>query len=121
VDAGRTLYVVSFDIDGTMAFGDPPGRLGIDIARAVAAAGHVIGSASDRVRTDQERLWAAHDLAVSFVGGKHHLPEVRERFPAAGYLHIGDTDIDRHFAVRASFEFIHVDDEGLLPFLDRLL
>ncbi len=102
--------VVSFDIDGTMVFGHPPGPIEVGFVRAVLAAGHVVGSASDRTVADQSALWAAHALEVAFVGGKHHLHEVRDRFPAARYVHLGDTDVDAHYARLAGFEFIGVTD-----------
>jgi len=99
------LTVVSFDIDGTMEFGAPPGPIPVALAKAMAQLGHVIGSGSDRTRSDQASLWEAHGVDVHFVGGKHHLHEVRERFRADRYIHIGDTDVDRHFALAADFEF----------------
>jgi hypothetical protein len=102
--------LVSFDIDGTMEFGHPPGPITVDVVRSVGAAGHVIGSASDRTRSDQESLWAVHGVEVAFVGGKHHLPAVRDRFPDEAHLHIGDTHVDEHFARLAGFEFVWVDD-----------
>lgn len=103
------MIVVSFDIDGTMCFGDPSGPVGIDLPRRVAALGHVIGSASDRTRLEQQTLWDRHGVEVAFVGGKHHLGEVRTRFPAERYVHIGDTEVDEHFARAAGFEFYFVD------------
>jgi hypothetical protein len=109
------LLVVSVDIDGTLEGGDPPGPVAIDTVRAVAGAGHVVGSASDRPRADQGAVWARHGVDVAFTRGKHHLPGVRQRFAAARYLHIGDTDIDEHFARLARFEFLHCEDvPGLL-------
>ena len=102
--------LVSFDIDGTMTFGDPPGPITAELVRSVSAAGHVIGSASDRTRSDQAALWALHDIDVAFVGGKHHLADVRERFPVERHLHIGDTHVDEHFARLAGFEFVWMDD-----------
>jgi hypothetical protein len=102
--------LVSFDIDGTMEFGHPPGPITVELVRSVGAAGHVIGSASDRTRSDQSSLWEVHGVAVAFVGGKHHLVEVRERFPAVRHLHIGDTHVDEHFARLAGFEFVWMDD-----------
>lgn len=100
--------VVSFDIDGTMTFGDPAGPVGIELVREVAALGHVVGSASDRTRAEQSALWSRHGIDVSFVGGKHHLAEVRRQFPADRYVHIGDTVVDEHFALGAGFEFFDV-------------
>ena len=104
------IAVVSFDIDGTMQFGNPPGPIAVDLARSLAQLGHVVGSASDRTRSDQSALWDQHGLEVSFVGGKHHLHEVRTRFAADHYVHIGDTDVDEHYARLAGFEFIWVTD-----------
>lgn len=106
--------LVSFDIDGTMEFGHPPGPITVDVVRSVGAAGHTIGSASDRTRSDQESLWARHDVDVAFIGGKHHLAEVRDRFPSTRYIHIGDTHVDEHFARLAGFEFFKMDDADVL-------
>ena len=102
--------VVSFDIDGTMEFGAPPGPVTVEFVRAVADAGHVVGSASDRTRTDQRELWSDAGIDVAFVGGKHHLHEVRDRFPADRHVHIGDTHVDEHYAQLAGFDFVWVDD-----------
>jgi hypothetical protein len=106
--------VVSFDIDGTMEFGHPPGPVSVEFVRALADDGHVVGSASDRTRGDQTSLWELHGVAVAFVGGKHHLDDVRERFPAERHVHIGDTDVDAHFARLAGFEFLHADQLSAL-------
>ena len=104
------LVVVSFDIDGTLWAGDPPGPIPLHIVQVVAARGCVIGSASDRPRSNQQELWDRHGVEVHFVGGKHHLPEVRQRFEADRYVHIGDTVVDEHFALAAGFEYVSVDD-----------
>jgi len=47
---------------------------------------------------------------MAFVGGKHHLHEVRSRHDALRYVHVGDTHVDEHFAGLAGFEFVTVDD-----------
>jgi hypothetical protein len=43
---------------------------------------------------------------------KHRLADVRARFAAAAYYHIGDTEIDERFAREAGFHFLraHADD-----------
>jgi hypothetical protein len=103
-------YVVSFDIDGTMEFGDPPGPITVDLVRRVAELGHVVGSASDRTRGNQTASWELHGVDVAFVGGKHHLHEVREAIVADRYLHIGDTSVDDYYARLAGFDFVFVEE-----------
>jgi hypothetical protein len=105
------VALISFDIDGTMEFGHPPGPVTVEFVRALAVDGHLIGSASDRTRSDQSGLWEAHGIEVAFVGGKHHLHEVRARFPDfERHVHIGDTHVDEHYARLAGFEFCPLDE-----------
>jgi hypothetical protein len=106
--AGRTL--VSFDIDGTLEMGDPPGPLGADFVRRAQQRGSVIGSCSDRTLREQSQMWALAGIVPDFVSLKHHLEKVREEFSCARYVHIGDTQVDAHYAKRADFEFIFVLD-----------
>ena len=40
--------LISFDIDGTLEVGDPPGPLTMDMVRIVQDKGFLIGSCSDR-------------------------------------------------------------------------
>jgi hypothetical protein len=102
--------VISFDIDGTLEAGDPPGPITMDFAVMVASAGHIIGSASDRTLRGQSDLWTSHNITPSFVTHKHHLDQVARQYPGARLVHIGDTDIDGHFARLAGFEFYPVKD-----------
>jgi hypothetical protein len=108
--ADDAIVVVSFDIDGTMEFGDPPGPIPAAVARELAARDVVVGVASDWPRSNQQPLWSRHGVDVQFVGGKHQLLTVRKRFPGARCLHVGDTEIDERYALLAGFEFLHVDD-----------
>ena len=100
------MVLLSLDIDGTLEVGDPPGRITVDWIRRALAAGYIVGSASDRTMSDQRQLWAQHELEMAFVGHKHKLDEIRERFPeATRWIHIGDGDADHLYAVKHGFEF----------------
>ena len=39
--------LISFDIDGTLEFGDPPGVLTVEMVRAAQNLGYIVGSCSD--------------------------------------------------------------------------
>ena len=69
----------------------------------------MIGSASDRTKSDQTGLWQRHGVIVDFVGHKHRLDVVRAQFRAARWIHIGDTQVDEQYARVHEFEFHHVD------------
>lgn len=97
--------LVSFDIDGTMEFGDPPGGITLDMVRRAQQMGFLIGSCSDRPPSTQRVLWEKHEILVDFVAPKHGLPEVKVRFEAEEYCHIGDRNTDQQYAERAGFLF----------------
>ena len=42
------LTLLSFDIDGTLEEGDPPGPIGMDLVVRALEMGYVVGSSSDR-------------------------------------------------------------------------
>ena len=102
--------LVSFDIDGTMEFGEPPGPVPAAVARELFDRGYIVGVASDWPRSSQQPLWSRHGMEPHFVGGKHHLHEVRAEFEADHYIHVGDTEVDERYAKLAGFSFVHVDD-----------
>jgi hypothetical protein len=104
------VILISFDIDGTMEFGDPPGPISAAVARELVDRGVIVGVGSDWPRSAQAPLWNGHGIEPRFVGGKHHLHEVKAEFPADRYVHVGDTDVDERYALLAGFEFLHVDD-----------
>jgi hypothetical protein len=99
------MILVSFDVDGTLETGDPPGPLSMDLVRRAKRLGYRVGSSSDRTLNEQRTLWRTHDIEVDFVSHKHMLHEIRDQFQCDRNLHIGDTDLDRHYAVLAGFEF----------------
>ena len=101
------MVLVSFDIDGTLEVGDPAGPIPLDRLRLAQALGYIVGSASDRVISGPARhLRCPRPRGLDFVGHKHTLDAVRERFErATRFIHIGDTDVDRHYARLHGFEF----------------
>lgn len=104
------MALVSFDIDGTLETGDPPGPVTLGIVRLAQERGHVVGSASDRTVAFQRGMWTEHAIDVDFIGHKHHLSELIKPFDCERLIHIGDTDVDRHYALLAGFEFVHVSE-----------
>jgi hypothetical protein len=108
--------LVSFDIDGTMEFGDPPGPISPSHVHDLLQRGFIVGCASDRAKSSQAGLWLRHNIELSFLGGKHQLMGIRERFLADRYVHVGDTDLDRRYALEAGFEFLFVQG-GIAPVL----
>lgn len=104
----RRLTLVSFDIDGTLECGEPPGVVPIDLVRTAKGLGWLVGSCSDRPVSYQQALWHRLGIAADFTALKHRLLEVKARFAAAAYYHVGDTDTDARYAAAAGFRFVHV-------------
>lgn len=100
--------VISFDIDGTLTFGDPVGVIEPACVAWLKSRGHIVGGGSDRIAANQRDLWAAHGLAPDFMVEKHRLGEVAARFPGHGLVHIGDSDPDRLQARYNGFAFVDV-------------
>jgi len=103
------VKLISFDIDGTLEVGDPPGMITIARVREALALGYIIGSCSDWPVGRQQRMWMQHEIPVSFTVLKHQLDRVRAEFAAEHYVHIGDTNIDRHYAERNGFVYFFPD------------
>ena len=101
--------LISFDIDGTLEVGDPPGSITLEMVRRVKQQGYVIGSCSDRTISTQQRIWREAGIDVDFTVLKHQLDSVKEQFQAEQYYHIGDTDMDKYFSEKAGFDFLFVD------------
>lgn len=108
------MRLISFDIDGTMTFGDPPGHITPAVVRRAMDLGYIVGSCSDRTIGEQKALWERAEIDVHFVSLKHRLDDVKQKFEVTHYLHIGDTDTDLYVAHRAGFDFrwIHQIPEG---------
>ena len=101
--------LISFDIDGTLETGDPPGIITMARVRHALELGYIIGSCSDRTVSQQQRMWEKHDIPVSFTVLKHRLDQVKAQFSADEYVHIGDTNIDRYYAEQNGFAYFFPD------------
>ncbi len=97
--------LLSFDIDGTLEVGDPPGKITMEMVRRAHQMGYVVGSCSDRPLSAQRAMWERFEIPAAFIAAKHQLGEVRARISADSYYHIGDRDLDQQFAQRAGFGF----------------
>ena len=104
------LILVSFDIDGTLIAGDPPGPILFEHVAAAKARGYVIGSSSDRTLGEQRHIWAAGGVEVDFMCNKHRMIETTAHFNVTRRLHIGDTNSDEYYAKLAGFEFLYVTE-----------
>jgi hypothetical protein len=102
--------VLSLDIDGTLEFGEPPGPIPVSTVLAVQQAGVVVGSASDRLPSDQRRLWQNTEVQVSFAVPKHTLSGLLDGFRQHPAIHIGDGIGDRLLARAAGAHFIAVHE-----------
>lgn len=107
------IELISFDIDGTLEMGDPPGIITLDMVRRARQLGYLIGSCSDRPLSVQAHLWQKQEIAVDFTVLKHRLEDVRSQFSAAVYYHIGDTHVDQHYAQQAGFRFIWAEADDV--------
>ena len=111
------MILISFDIGGTLEVGDPPGGITMDVVRTAQERGCLIGSGSDRPASAQQAMWDTHSIQADFVSLKHMLDDVKERFNADEYIHIGDRELDRQSALQAGFEFLWLDEALTKPWL----
>ena len=93
-----------------MEAGDPPGPITMQMVKKAKEHGCIIGSSSDRPLPVQQNIWDRFDIEVSFVSAKHQLPDIKTKFPADKYYHIGDTNIDKQYADQAGFTFFLPED-----------
>ena len=108
--------LISFDIDGTLEVGDPPGVLTMAMVKRVQEQGCWIGSCSDRPVSTQRLIWERHNISIDFAVGKMMLPTVMETFKADIYYHIGDReDLDKKYALAAGFEFFWPEEAIVQP------
>jgi len=104
-----SITIVSFDIDGTLECGQPPGVVPLALVQRARRLGYLVGSCSDRPIGYEEALWRALGIAVDFVVLKHRLGDLKSRFVATAYYHVGDAESDARYASDAGFRFLKAD------------
>lgn len=110
------MILISFDIDGTLDVGDPPGVLTMDMVKIAQGKGFLIGSCSDRPVSAQRALFSEYDIELDFAVGKLMLAEVKAKFEADAYYHTGDReDLDKKYSLDAGFQFLWPDEAALKP------
>jgi len=109
--------LISFEVDGTLKAGDPPGPVTMAMVRRAQEMGYIIGSASDKPIPVQQGVWEQHGIIVSFTIHKQNLDEVRAQFDCELYQHIGDTNMDQHYALMHGFEYLDVASSLAEPWM----
>ncbi|MDA1010535.1 MAG: HAD family hydrolase [Chloroflexi bacterium] len=109
--------LISFDIDGTLEWGDPPGWVTMDMVRHAQSLGYIVGSASDRPVGVQRTLWERCGIEVAFTVNKHRLDTIKNQFEADIYEHIGDTNMDEMYARMHGFDFWDVAKFDAFPWM----
>jgi len=96
---------LSFDIDGTLELGEPPGGVTMEMVRRAHELGYLVGSCSDRALSSQRAVWEKIGITPVFIAAKHQLGDVRSKVVADAYYHIGDRDTDFQIAEQNGFGF----------------
>ena len=105
------MWLISFDIDGTMEFGDPPGILTEEVVNYFRDRGAMVGSASDRPVSSQRSMWKQYGFELDFAILKLHMKTLRTEYPEfTSYWHVGDRPLDQQNAKEAEFTFFWVDE-----------
>ncbi len=103
-----TTRLLSFDIDGTLEVGDPPGPITIAMVKRALELGYIIGSCSDRPAGLQRAMWEQLGIPVAFSVLKHKMGDARTQVEADEYYHVGSADRDNHYTALAGFTFLPV-------------
>ncbi len=110
--------LLSFDIDGTLELGDPPGGVTTEMVRKAHEVGFIIGSCSDKPLSVQRKIWEDMELTPAFVSAKHQLGKVKRENPADAYYHMGDRDTDYLAAKDNNFGFWWAHEAAEQPWLE---
>jgi len=98
--------LISFDIDGTLEVGEPPGPITLAMVKRAKALGYIVGSCSDRPVGLQRAMWERIGIVIDFAVLKHKMGDARTQFEADEYIHVGSADRDSHYSELAGFVFV---------------
>lgn len=116
------MLLVTFDIDGTMEFGDPVGTVDKQVIEFYRNNGVIVGSASDRTKSTQLNMWSQYGFEVDFAIVKHKIPELIEEYDQCElFWHVGDRPVDQQIAFNAGFTFFWPDQVPDLSFVNIFL
>ncbi len=107
--------LISFDIDGTLEVGEPPGPITLAMVKRAQALGYRIGSCSDRPVGLQRAMWERLGIAVDFAVLKHKMADARAQLGADECVHVGSADRDSHYSELAGFTFVRAGDAAGQP------
>ena len=65
-------------------------------------------------------MWEKLEIEPEFVCNKHLLTDVKQKFKADYYLHMGDRELDRQYALEAEFDFMWQDEAATEPWIAML-
>ena len=116
------MLLVTFDIDGTMEFGDPVGIVTKQVVNFYRDNGVIVGSASDRTKSTQLNMWSKYGFEVDFAIVKHKIPELMTEYKQCQvFWHVGDRPVDQQIASDAGFTFFWPDQIPDLSFVQQFL
>ena len=101
------VRLFSFDIDGTLEIGEPPGIIPLRWCGRRAPRLSV-GSCSDRPISFQTAMWERLKIAPDFTVLKHRLSDLKARFEAAATI-TSATRTSTSTSADAGFRFLRAD------------
>ncbi|MQC17229.1 MAG: hypothetical protein DWG82_03205 [Chloroflexi bacterium] len=112
-----TKAVLSFDVDGILEIGEPPGPITIAMVKRAVELGYAVGSCSDRPLGLQRLMWEQLGIDASFVVSKHKMADIWDKVEADEYYHVGVAERDTFYTGQAEFTFVHAYMETDEPWM----
>ena len=113
--ASNAKRLISFDIDGTLEIGEPPGPITLAMVRRARALGYLVGSCSDRPAGLQRAMWERLGIPIDFAVLKHKMADARIQHEATDCTHVGSADRDDHYSELSGFKFVRASEAAGQP------